>query len=818
MNQDENDDDGSMSHQQHLNAARTETPAKEDALQDYPPEAPFGNAAGGAEDDEVGGKQKRLEMSVLSATSEEQDMMLNILLQKKLCMDADEMLERLQREKQYRLDQNSSIGDDVGQSADVGFHERAERLNRAPDIGVQEQQRERAPGIFSPRNVLLPTIKPTAKELPFQGLSRKSMYLNHFDNRPHGKLYSTVLFPASSFVNGFEIELDSHDMKTLFAEWSDDVTSPLLSSLEYKAFYDDMRRTEPRATDGFIMYVYLLHITPSPLGNETHEKSKVPSLVRDAMPADCDTLLGPDHNGLIAIYNHYSVDGILGVQNNGHSNPLRTLSSFLRGVFCLLDRDTGMPDIVKLGSILMIVDRALSTPERVMTDEEFTQVTSQGVVDYVLGLEESTYVQYLYNTVDNCVAGKISLSLRANTLTKRKLKTLREFASSGDPYYILARYRLRAISARMWAMGFVIAKQTEMEFVDNFGKALSTPAINFQDFGSWSGVFSALVLRSDYLCACQGFGGDHGGLSIVIAAKAFMWAARNRTNKSGGGLDPQSNMFKAVMGVYLGSGVKVDCIIANEIEEALALCDTCAVGSFDAMSDSLGPGLSHDFNELSTVSDSGTKLSAPSGGASNNDSVGQGGFFNGTVTEPDCDELPFGFVNRPPIGGTTRNGCHTCQRLECRSNICNPRDTNSGKRIIEPVGGKSGNPPVWGKCCVLCNSPGHEGNDCPYNRKQQIENSKLFVKWVQSLSAVHTAPKWKKKKSKSPAAAAALTPPPPPSPAVPPNDPPQASPSAVTEIHHHYHGVDGSDSTVTDGADSSSGSVYIGGVKHLPHP
>ena len=175
MNQDENDDDGSMSHQQHLNAARTETPAKEDALQDYPPEAPFGNAAGGAEDDEVGGKQKRLEMSVLSATSEEQDMMLNILLQKKLCMDADEMLERLQREKQYRLDQNSSIGDDVGQSADVGFHERAERLNRAPDIGVQEQQRERAPGIFSPRNVLLPTIKPTAKELPFQGLSRKSI-------------------------------------------------------------------------------------------------------------------------------------------------------------------------------------------------------------------------------------------------------------------------------------------------------------------------------------------------------------------------------------------------------------------------------------------------------------------------------------------------------------------------------------------------------------------------------------------------------------------------------------------------------------------
>ena len=53
MNQDENDDDGSMSHQQHLNAARTETPAKEDLLQGIPPEALFGNAAGGAEDDEV---------------------------------------------------------------------------------------------------------------------------------------------------------------------------------------------------------------------------------------------------------------------------------------------------------------------------------------------------------------------------------------------------------------------------------------------------------------------------------------------------------------------------------------------------------------------------------------------------------------------------------------------------------------------------------------------------------------------------------------------------------------------------------------------
>ena len=72
MNQDENDDDGSMSHQQHLNAARTATPAKEDVLQYFPPEAPFGNAAGGAEDDEVGSKQKRLEMSVLSANSEEQ--------------------------------------------------------------------------------------------------------------------------------------------------------------------------------------------------------------------------------------------------------------------------------------------------------------------------------------------------------------------------------------------------------------------------------------------------------------------------------------------------------------------------------------------------------------------------------------------------------------------------------------------------------------------------------------------------------------------------------------------------------------------------
>ena len=91
------------------------------------------------------------------------------------------------------------------------------------------------------------------------------------------------------------------------------------------------------------------------------------------------------------------------------------------------------------------------------------------------------------------------------------------------------------------------------------------------------------------------------------------------------------------------------------------------------------------------------------------------------------------------------------------------------------------------------------------------------MKWVQSLPAVHTAPKWKKKKSKSPAAAAALTPPPP-SPAAPPNDPPQAPPPAVTEIHHHYHGVDGSDGTMTDGADSSNGSVYIGGVKHLPHP
>ena len=810
MNQDENDDDGSMSHQQHLNAARTETPAKEDVLQHFPLEAPFGNAAGGAEDDEVGDKQRRLELSrsVLSANSEDQDIMLNILLQKKLCMDADEMLERLQREKQTRLDGNSSIEGDVSvhrdQSADVGLQERTERG-------------ERAPGIFSPRNNLPPTIKPLAEELPFQGLSRKSMYIGLLDSRPQGKLYSTV--HCNYFVNGFEIELDSHDMKTLFAEWSEDVTGPLLSSPEYKAFYDDVRRTEPRATDGFIMYVYLLHITPSPLGNETHEKSKIPSLVRDAMPANCDTSLGHDNNGLIAIYNHYSIDGILGVQNNGHSNPLRTLSSFLRGVFCLLDRESGTSHIVKLGSILMIVDRALSTPDRVMTNEEFTHVTNQSVVNYVLGLDESTYVRYLYNAVDNCVAGKISHSLKTNSLMKRKLKDLREFASSSDPYYILARFKLRAISARMWALGFSIAKQTEVEFVDNFDKALSTPAVNFQDFSSWSGVFSALVLRSDYLCACQGFGGDHGNESIVIAAKAFMWAARNRINTSGVGLGPQGNVFKAVMGGYLGSGVKVDYTMANEIEEALALCDTCAVGSFDAIASSLGPGLSKDFNELSTVSDrSETKLSAPSGGASNNDSGRHGGLFNGTVTEPDCDELPFGFVNRSPTGGTTRNGCHTCQRPECRSNICNPRDANSGKRIIEPVGGKSGNPPVWGKCCVLCSSPGHEGNDCPYNRKQQIDNSKLFVKWVQSLPAVHTAPKWKKKKSKSPAAAAALTPPPPPSPAVPPNDPPQASPSAVTEIHHHYHGVDGSDGTMTDGADSSNGSVYIGGVKHLPHP
>ena len=154
--------------------------------------------------------------SVLTARSDEQDIVLDVLLQKKLCMDADEMLERLQREKEYRLDPNSSIGDDVGQSADVGFHERAERLNRAPDIGLQKPKRERAPGIlsqpprerapgiFSPRNDLPPTIKPTAKELPFQGLSRKSMYLGHFDIRPQGKLYSTVR--CDSFVNGFEIE------------------------------------------------------------------------------------------------------------------------------------------------------------------------------------------------------------------------------------------------------------------------------------------------------------------------------------------------------------------------------------------------------------------------------------------------------------------------------------------------------------------------------------------------------------------------------------------------------------------------------------
>ena len=94
------------------------------------------------------------------------------------------------------------------------------------------------------------------------------------------------------------------------------------------------------------------------------------------MPKDCDTLLGHDHSGLIAIYNHYQVDGILGVQSNGHSNPLRTLSGFLRGIFCLLDRKSGVSDIVKLGSILMIVDRALSTPNRVMTNKEFTHVTN----------------------------------------------------------------------------------------------------------------------------------------------------------------------------------------------------------------------------------------------------------------------------------------------------------------------------------------------------------------------------------------------------------------------------------------------------------
>ena len=54
-----------------------------------------------------------------------------------------------------------------------------------------------------------------------------------------------------------------------------------------------------------------------------------------------------------------------------------------------------MSHIVKLGSILMIVDRALSTPDRVMTNEEFTHVTNQSVVNYVLGLEKSKYVQRL---------------------------------------------------------------------------------------------------------------------------------------------------------------------------------------------------------------------------------------------------------------------------------------------------------------------------------------------------------------------------------------------------------------------------------------
>ena len=67
MNKDE-DDDGSMSHQQHLNAARTATPAKDDVLRDVLRDVP-------PEDDEVGNKQKRLEMSVLSANSADQDLL-----------------------------------------------------------------------------------------------------------------------------------------------------------------------------------------------------------------------------------------------------------------------------------------------------------------------------------------------------------------------------------------------------------------------------------------------------------------------------------------------------------------------------------------------------------------------------------------------------------------------------------------------------------------------------------------------------------------------------------------------------------------------
>ena len=70
------------------------------------------------------------------------------------------------------------------------------------------------------------------------------MYLSQFDSRPQGKPYSTVRW--NSFIEGFESELDSNDMKALFAEWSDDVTDPFLSSPEYKAFYDDMHRAEPR--------------------------------------------------------------------------------------------------------------------------------------------------------------------------------------------------------------------------------------------------------------------------------------------------------------------------------------------------------------------------------------------------------------------------------------------------------------------------------------------------------------------------------------------------------------------------------------------
>ena len=97
MIQDENpdDDDGSLAQQLYLNAARTETPAKEDLLI---PEYLVGNAAGGAEENEVG-RQKRMTNSVLTARSDEQDIVLDVLLQKKLHMNADQMSERLHRKK-----------------------------------------------------------------------------------------------------------------------------------------------------------------------------------------------------------------------------------------------------------------------------------------------------------------------------------------------------------------------------------------------------------------------------------------------------------------------------------------------------------------------------------------------------------------------------------------------------------------------------------------------------------------------------------------------------------------------------------------------